>query len=431
MPEPMTQVHAASWAPAPLGLTGPYRPRPKRAALPPLVPLTFALLLLSNFVNFKFLGFSFSGWSWVVLLCAALFRLLTHANRVKLPLLIWAPWSALVFAYTFAGYQYAWQSTAQILCPIVVAAAVSTHPFDLGALRKLDRAIRKTYWLLLVGVVVVVIPFSLADIDNSGWATGAISLLFFQAWFLASYFLKGRKTLDLMLYLSAVAVPVIGANRGPMLAGAVLAVCAILPISLSRRLLIAGAAVAIGVFAFYTPKMQKKMFFSGRGTIQDLRPDNPDLHTSGRKPMWDALKSGIADSPVWGHGGNADRTFLLGRRFRHYLPHNDWLRIGFNYGLVGALLYAGTLIAQALHARRYLAPSANPELRTVTGAALTCFVAYSVVMYSDNVLVYCQYFTVPMMILLGVAYSARPPQANSNRRNVRPGGSAPLRTLAR
>ncbi len=412
-----------------LAASHPHRPK-RKASLPVLVPLTFALLLLSNFVHFQFLGFNFTGWSWVALLSVSLVRLVTDARKIRLPLTIWAPWCCLVFAYTFAGYEYAWQSTAQILCPVIIAAAVSTYRFDLNALRKLDRTIRIAYWLLLVGVAFIVIPFSLANIENSGWASGAISLLFFQSWFLASYFLNGRKKLDLVLYLSAVAVPLIGANRGPMLAGVALAVCAILPISLSRRLLIGSLAVGLGIFAFYTPKVQKKMFFSGRGSLQDLRADNPDLHTSGRAPMWDAMKSGIVESPLWGHGGNADRTFLLSQGFRNYLPHNDWLRIGYNYGLLGALLYAGTLLAQGLHVRRYLV-AGNPTLRTIAAAGLTCFVPYVVVMYTDNVLIYCQSFTVPMMILLGVSYSARLPKICAVCRNVAARRPFFARSLAR
>jgi len=389
----------------------------RRPSLPLLVPLTFALLVVTNFVSFSIFGFTFRGWAWVILLSVSLFRLSTHVRKVQLPLRIWAPWCAMVFAYTFAGYEDALQSTAQILCPVIVAAAVSTYAFDVGSLRKLDRVIRTSYWMLLVGVVFIVIPFSLADIENSGWASGAISLLFFQSWFLASYFLNGRKKLDLVLYVSAVAVPLIGANRGPMLAGAALAVCAILPIRIGPRLATATVAVALSILAFYSPKVQKKMFFSGHGSVRDLRSDNADVRTSGRKEMWKALEAGAADRPLWGHGGNAESTYLREAGFQTNRVHNDWLRIRFNYGLVGVLVYACTLIAQTLHARRYLAAT-NPTLRTIAAAGLSCFVPYAVVMYTDNVLIYCQYFTVPMLILVGVVYSARILRPSAVRRTV-------------
>jgi O-antigen ligase len=324
--------------------------------------------------------------------------------------------------WTFAGYEYALQSSSQILCPIIAGIAASTYSFSEARARVLELWIRRSYYICAVGIALIVIPFSLADIENSGWAGGAITLLIFQAWFLASYFLNGRKTLDLILYFSAVAVPVIGANRGPMLAGFALGVCAIIPIPLSRRLLLGGAAAAIGLAAFYTPKVQNKMFFSGQGTIQDLRASNPDLRDNGRTPLWSALEFGMADSPLFGHGGNADRTYLLERGFSNYLPHNDWLRIRFNYGLVGVYLYAGTMLAQVLHALRKLKFAGSPPLTALTAAALTCFVPYVVVMYTDNVLIYCQYFTVPMMLLLGAAYSAKRARGIAVRHNLRPFG---------
>jgi len=418
---------------SPLVIEARARRRGRRIApslrLPALFGLTFALMLATSFYNFQFLGFNFYGWAWVLIAVLSVGRIAIHPRQIAFPVWIWSPWILYVAVWTFAGYEYALQSTSQILCPIIAGIAASTYPFPEVRARILDLWIKRAYYACAVGVALIVIPFSLADIDNSGWATGAISLLFFQAWFLASYFLNGRKTLDLVLYFSAVAVPVIGSNRGPMLAGVVLAICAIIPIRLSTRMLALGAAAAIGLVAFYTPKVQYKMFYSGRGTIQDLRLDNPDLQTNGRTPMWSALQLGMADSPLFGHGGNADRTYLLEKGFPSYLPHNDWLRIQFNYGLVGVFLYAGTMLAQVLHALRKLKFAGSPPLKTLTAAALTCFIPYVVVMYTDNVLIYCQYFTVPMMLLLGAAYSAKLPRGTAVRRSLRP-FAAPVSALA-
>jgi O-antigen ligase len=238
----------------------------------------------------------------------------------------------------------------------------------------------------------------------SPFAPGAISALFFQSFFLARYLIAGKSTIDLLLYLSAVAIPAIAAHRGPLAASVALAVLALMPISLGRRVAIAVLGLVIGLAAFYSPKVQSKMFLSGKGALSDLRYDNPDLYMTGRKAMWDSLLEGCEEKPWFGHGGNADRTWLLSRGFYLYLPHNDWLRVRFNYGWVGVALYLATMIAQVAHGRRKLLVG-DRKARALAAAGLSCFVPYAVVMFTDNVLIYCQFFTVPMMMLIGLSYS--------------------------
>ena len=53
------------------------------------------------------------------------------------------------------------------------------------------------------------------------------------------------------------------------------------------------------------------MFYSGEGTIFDLTWDNPNLRTTGRKAIQEAMERRIADSPWFGHGANASEQFML------------------------------------------------------------------------------------------------------------------------
>jgi lipid-A-disaccharide synthase-like uncharacterized protein len=390
------------------------------AGVPLLFGLSLALMLATEFYDFTFLGYQFTGWAWVLISVASLFRLFSHSNRIRFPFWIWLPWSAFVLIRTFAGYEYAWQSTCQILCPTLAGLAASTYSYSGDRLLVVAKTIRAAYYICLIGIVLIVIPFSLRDIDNSGWATGAVSLLFFQAWFLAQYLLNGKKKRDLILYLSAVAVPVLGANRGPLIASVALVVFAVVPISVRRRVAIAATAIVLGILVLYAPKVQRKMFYSGHGTLADLRLDNPNLQTNGRAAMWKCLEEGSTEAPWLGHGGNADRTRLLQAGFSMYLPHNDWLRLRFDYGFIGLALYTATLLTQLLHARHKFQTTLPAGIKAMVGAGLTCLVPYAVVMYTDNVLIYCQYFTVPMMLLMGAAYSARRSRDAVIRRTRRP-----------
>ena len=395
--------------------------RPRKRRLPLIYYVTFGTMLLSTYLPMEIFGRNLSGWSWVLIAVISAYRISLHFRRMKKMVLIWIPWTLFVGIYGFSGYDYAWQSTAQILCPVIAAAALTTYRLDPGDLDSLEVLIRRVFWLYYAGFLFIVVPFSLSNIDNSGFASGAITALFFQSYFLGQYLLRSRRRTYLIYYLCSVAIPLISANRGPLAASVLFAALAFMPISLRRRILIVSVAVLIGFVAFHSEKIQHKMFYSGHGSFSDLRLNNPNLQTSGRLPMWNSLESGISDKPWLGHGGNADRTWLLNRGFRNYLPHNDWLRIRFNYGWCGVILFVGTMIVQTYQVLRKVrtpyrgirraydlrgkATADDRHLRAIVASGISCFIPFVSIMYTDNVLIYCQFFTVPMMLLIATAYA--------------------------
>ncbi len=376
----------------------------KRA--PALFTLCFALLILTEFRDFQFLGFHLTGWAWVTILIFSAMRVLLNPQAATFPLWIWAPWIGYVVLSALHGYEFALQSTAQIVCPVVSGLAASTYRFSSGDFDRLHRLLRRTFWVYCAGILFFVVPASLNDIAFSGFPAAAITALFFQSAFLAYYVLGGARVQDLVCYLLALGAPLVSGNRGPLAAGLGLLIFAIVPIPLRRRVLFVGLAALVGLFAFQNPKVQRKMFFSGHGTLHDLRLGNPNLNTNGRGALWVSLMNGMDEWPWLGHGGNADRTWLLDSGFAAYLPHNDWLRIRFNYGQLGLLLYILTLTTQIYHMRPLLR-SPDRRLRALASGAASCFVPYVLVMFTDNVLIYCEAFTVPMMILVGSAYAAQ------------------------
>jgi O-antigen ligase len=321
---------------------------------------------------------------------------------------IWVTWLGYVILSALHGYEFGWQSTAQIVCPVISGVAASTYRFSSADIDALIRLVRCAFWAYFAGVLVLVAPTSISDIAFSGFAGGAISALFFEVVFLANYVLNGSKLRDLAAYLLAVSVPIVSGNRGPLAASLGLLILAIMPIRLRRRALLLSLATAVGLIAFYSPKMQQKMFFSGQGTLSDLRFDNRDLNTNGRGELWTVLMSGMDQESWLGHGGNADRTWLLNHGLTEYLPHNDWLRIRFNYGILGTLLYILSIAVQIYHIRP-LIRSGDPRLKVLASSAASCFIPYVLVMFTDNVMIYCQAYTVPMMILVGASYAATQP----------------------
>ena len=363
----------------------------------------FASFWLSILLPGQILGFNISGWLWVVVLLAAVIVLIGRASHVKFPVLLWTPWVAYLCLriedWTFSGVQ----STVQILLPILVGCAASTSRNGHGLLNTIRRWLW-VWFLCLVGCFAFyVLPWALSDIENSGWITGGIIALFFQSYYLCTYLITGRKFLDLLKVVVAGAIPVLLTLRGPVLGSLALCVGVVAPLSLPKRAFIVMVAVTVAVGAFYTPRFQTKMFYSGQGSLSDLRADNADVNRSGRAAMKELLESNLGDSTWLGHGADSAAKALLSSGLMRE-AHNDWLRIRYCYGRLGVIIFAITLATQcillALEAR-----GARQDLKVVMYSAASCCVPFAVVMFTDNIIVYCQYYTAPHFFLIGLCYA--------------------------
>jgi len=371
-----------------------------------LVLAVLICLLLPCAVSFEMLGYQSSGWAWLGALAAAFATIATATAGPTLPVVLWLPWSALVTAYSLAGFANAYQSTAQILCPVVVGIAASTLRPRPAQIEGLVRAMRWAGVAFLGIIVFLRLPMLLLGrLPNvTGLAAEAISALVFQAFFLCAFIME-RKRVDLLLFLSFAAVPLVTVTRGPMLASLALVMLTVAPLSLAKRGLILGVAVILSIGAFYTERVQKKMFWSGSGDLTDLSWDNPNLITSGRAAFWKLLSPGIQEKPWFGHGGNADATTLTEAGERLYLPHNDWLRVAYNYGYVGLGFYLLAMGGQVAHGLG-VARRAPPRVKLLFYAGLSTFAPYWAVMATDNVLIYAQFFGNLHFLILGLAYGA-------------------------
>jgi O-antigen ligase/polysaccharide polymerase Wzy-like membrane protein len=376
----------------------------RRKTAPALLIAFFVIMIVSAHLDFQVFGFTVTGWGWVAIFLLSATRIILHPEAVTFPVWIWMPWVSYVLVRGFSGYEDAWHSTLQIVCPVVAGVAASTYRISSARIGSIQTLVRLAFLAYCAGFILIAVP-SLIKVEIIRFPGGAISALFFQSVFLANYVLNGTRTRDLICYLLAVAAPLVAGSRGPLAASLGLLIFAIMPISIRRRFLFAFLAVILGIGMFYSPWVQRKMFYSGHGTLSDLRLENPDLNSDGRDNLWSTLLSGMQEKPWLGEGGNADRTFMLDHFALNYLPHNDWFRVRFNYGWFGLMLYALTMACQVFQLRR-LARIPNARLRALACAAATCFVPYILVMFTDNVLIYCQAFTVPALALVGVSYAA-------------------------
>ena len=111
------------------------------------------------------------------------------------------------------------------------------------------------------------------------------------------------------------------------------------------------------------------------------------------------------DEAFWlGHGANTSEAISVAfSEVTH--PHNDWLRLRYEYGLLGMLLFVLTMLGQMGHALkrlRRMPPAAAIFLRVGAGA----FLPMALFMFSDNVILYAAWFGNLQFAMLGLGYAA-------------------------
>jgi hypothetical protein len=364
------------------------------------------LLLLPCATNFLLWGQNLTGWAWIgAYFVSAVAYGACGFNQGAMPIQFWLPWTAMVVAYMFGPYDYSVQNAAQILCPPFVGYAASTMrpPADLFAFVQL---LRKGAMAFLAILVFLRVPILLVGVlpKYSSLAPEAIASVLFQAFFLCSFILW-RQRKDLILYFACAAVPVIALTRGPIIATFLLAGLCLVPLPKQRRLLIIAFAVPLGLTVFYSERFQVTMFRSSQGTIADIFQNPKNIRWSGRDVFRDRMMEEIPQFLWTGHGGNATSEMMKKLRTQVTQPHNDWLRIIYNYGLVGLSLYVGAVLLQVWHLWR-TARYAPGHIRLLFYCSASAFIPYAFIMYTDNILIYAQYFGNLHFLMIGLAYGS-------------------------
>jgi O-antigen ligase len=355
--------------------------------------------------DYAVVGFYVTGWSWMAALASSLVVIGSRLDLVVFPLRYWTPWIVLVLTYSFlwGNHPAALQTCAQILTPIFVGIAAST-------LRPVPRVFDSVFvWLdrmafVLWGMLLIKVPAILMGLLP---AHGTMSAHTMTAVLLASVYAANYACgsfRHLYYYFGMLAIPVIALVRGPLAAGAAIMPLVLAPLSIVRRGVFLAVVAAGALAVFHSERMQKIMFHSGRGTVEDVRWSNPNFATSGRAVMWHLLWDGVREEPWFGHGMNASRSLLLGTGLSLYLPHNDWLKLLYDLGILGAACYLATLGVQTVALLR-MARRLSGVVRGLAYGTATAFVPYAMLMVTDNIMLYVQYYVNLHFALIGLVYA--------------------------
>ncbi len=165
------------------------------------------------------------------------------------------------------------------------------------------------------------------------------------------------------------------------------------------------ASVGVLVVWGYTPFRER--FFGGDNAI--TLSNGLTLNTSGRDRLWEFTISSWQRNPWFGNGpGSAQEAITpMFRNIEH--PHNEYLRILHDFGIVGLALFAlGVLILLGQlwqRARRYDEPH--------HWAALMSLLAVLAIAVTDNPLI-SQFVMIPVGALIGLSLSSPPPARSTS-----------------
>lgn len=215
---------------------------------------------------------------------------------------------------------------------------------------------------------------------------------------------------DLWLALFLYAVVVLSLSRAAM--GMGLGVFILAQIRLNSFAgwfrMIAIIAVAGGIAAFMLMNFEplRQRFFTG-----DLSAavGGVKINTMGRIAAWTAVINSALEAPIVGKGPASSSEALAVLHAGIEQPHNDYLRIWHDYGIIGVMLWFGAFGTMMMACRRQYARFRQWGARetSVGASTLLAQVTLLALMLTDNVLIYF-YNMVPIFILSGLVLGSLP-----------------------
>ena len=381
-----------------------------------VVALGLVAAFLSDTVLARFVGLRVTYLGWILPLLGSLAVVFQVGfERIRFPILLWIPWSLWVLIYLLqSDAPNVLQRSIMLLTPLAVGAACSTVRMDLALLAKGAQWIDRFMWvfLLAVGISTGLVTGQLYG--ATGFAAGAITASLLAVWYAGKY-VTFRNRRDLLIWAFLAAVPVLANTRTGMVAVAMTLPLTLVPWPVKKRLIAVVILAVSGLLVFQTERIQNKMFHGGQGTLQDAVTGlidtltgaeelSSDFATSGRAAMNRALVRGVQNAYWFGHGANTTEAIAVEIAGVTH-PHNDWLRLQYEYGTLGMVLFGLTMLVQALHAfwwARRLHYGAALLLYVGAGA----FLPMAVFMFADNVILYAAWFGNLHFAFLGLGYAA-------------------------
>ncbi len=356
-----------------------------------------------------------TGLLWMLTLALGIHAIVLkdRSHKITFPWMWWAPF----YFYTFLSFFWSDLNPIDNLQPAVqmsvffVVGIVSSF-----AVRNEDE-MKKTNWMYLaaslfvgiVGVYFLFGPGKAVQGQTKGLYTGfaerpaAMTLLIVGAIFLAQF--RNMPVVASLAWASSLIVSIISGGRMVSLLMIVLWILHPRLVSLSSRIVVVGFAMLIMLVAFNTPIIQERFFakqtgFSGKGGLEDVVEGRFD--SSGRFKAWPKIFKEACAKPIFGHGSGESAEFVYKVWAPMDKPHNEYLRLSFEGGLVSLALFLIASLGTLWNLHHILATSPLNG-NWPAAAAHMGFIAFLLLAFVDNPLVCGNNFMHPLFALIGAA----------------------------
>lgn len=353
-----------------------------------------------------------TGLYWMATFVVAVLLIPFKRGRIAFPLWAWLPFY-LYMAATLAWTRFDLRDNIQFYIQLTVFPLLGCiASYAVTSLRDIQMfRIHYIAATLLIGLFCCY--YMLGPGQTLQHATGSLyngfaerpaaaSLIVAAAFFIANA--KRQLALSFVLWSLCFGISILSGSR--MATFILLSLWLVHPnfASLSTRFASTIAIGLIGLAAFYTPIIQDRFFnrrygFSGQGTIEDVLQGKFD--SAGRFDSWPLIFQRAFDFAWFGHGLGESTPFVFRIWAPMDKPHNEYLRIFYEGGVLGLAAFLFGLIGTLIHLSLIL--YRTKQWNWPASAAFMAWIGFMLLAIVDNPLVYGNNFVHIVFFLVGAA----------------------------
>lgn len=366
--------------------------------------------------------------AWLAYLVCAAAAVVVSVTRparriLPWPLVLLATWAA-ISATRGANALQAFLALGLLLAPPFCYLAAARSRFDMAI--PLFRRLAPVWIVVLaVGFVLLGGPPAIGTpwfpafsvVDAVRFSNRLLGIAMVTLFIVAT---TGRPTRRYFLVIAAAALGLAVAS-GSRMASLVLLLLVLtapgLRVGWKTRTAVAAGLVLVASAVLSLPDVRQRWFVDEEGSIVDVMTLSPNLNATGRRELWLELVPVCNQRPLVGRGLGWSNTasFQLSDG-RISQPHNEYLRLYCDMGLVGSALFWAVPVLVGVRAATVL--RVRPNSAASVGA-LQFVVALLLLALTDNVLSAVIQFSAPAFVLF--AWSDRDGRSVADRPLTRTG----------
>lgn len=369
-----------------------------------LLSIIILLTVLAGLKEPEILGFRICGWSWVLsLIVSCVFIFIIRGNHIAFPFVWWLPFFFYLLIVSDLSQEEDIYRFLIFLCPVLVGIAASR--FYLYNYDKIRTYYFRAVWgVWFVYIFAVILSENRMPIDIYAIAGPPMTAVLLMIIALEDSFLKKMK-----LYIFSAGCflfCIIIEARMPIIIILSLFLFRLKNISFVRRIIMFVSLFLIIILLFQYSIIQSYLFRQGYGDIIDLLSFDPNIiKTSGRLYAWPIYWDEIMKQPWFGHGSTMSVDFGNINFIKWSHPHNEYIRILFDYGFVGALLYLMPIFYLVYRCFIGIRRSVSEATKWLCSIGLWGIFAMFILAITGNVLMYVAWYGNLLFALIGFGLS--------------------------